>query len=134
MEHSSTVGRQPKNGLELKMPKFKHDCKGCSFVGTDSQGKDWYLHGTNDQCRTIVRRLSNHPEDYQSVTIGETVKITNLEVTALRMGFQLNDLELIRYGQKFVQDAASWKSVKESRESWLDWNDESLFSNCSLQS
>ena len=113
----------------MKKPRHKHDCERCKFYGTDVDGNDWYLCPSGVfGCRTIVMRYGDRGEEYGSVTIGETVVPTRMEIRALRMGLELNDAELIQYGKKYARNAAEYKSIKDSEEG-PRVEDENLFSD-----
>lgn len=107
-------------------PLYDHDCVNCEYLGTDKKETDWYICSIEDSARTIVRRFSSKPSNYSSVTIGESVKITQLETLALRMGLKLTEKELIMFGQRYIRSSIQYSSIKDSVENGPDCEDENL--------
>lgn len=97
-------------------PKYPHDCEGCHFMGTDTQGSDWYVCGKWKEPRTLLRRYGEEDYEYESGTIGVTVVPQRIVVRAARMGFKFNDAELRRFGEAYVKDFTSYKSIQDSEE------------------
>jgi len=108
------------------MPKYIHDCEGCIFLGTDSQDTDWYVHNSvSGRGRTLLRRFSDTPSDYESGTIGETVTPQRIVIRAARMGFEFNDTEMRIFAKAYVYNFKEYKSMADSAEGPL-WSDETL--------
>jgi len=111
------------------MPKHRHDCAECVFMGTDSQGADWYVHDAPSKrgLRTLIRRFSSEPSDYESGTIGETVKPQRIVVLASRMGFVFNEAEMECFANAYIAEFTAYKSMQDSREGPSE-EDENLLS------
>ncbi len=107
------------------MPIHEHDCDNCTFLGTDKKETDWYVCGPPDM-RSLIRRHSSDGPDYTSGLIAGCVTMTELEKLAVRMGFEFNDFELVRYGKLYVDDKASYFSAQDVAENGPDMEDERL--------
>lgn len=97
------------------VPKFKHDCTGCKFIGNGSYHNkivDWYVcDGVIG--RTIIARYSDVGPDYSSTPIGGCVDITNLEMAALAQGLDLTPNEKDTLLKKLLTKRRQALSIKE---------------------
>lgn len=77
------------------MPKFKHNCKGCKFLGTfhiiDEEDKDFYICGAEeeDETRTFLIKNSDLEYDYESAPLFCCAELTDLDKIALFGGLEL---------------------------------------------
>lgn len=107
------------------MSNYTHDCDGCTFLGTDQRGGDWYVCG-KPKMRSIIRRFGNEGCEYESGLIAGCVEMTRLEILSARMGFEFNDHEMIRYAKIYVGKQKEYKSAADGRDNGPDFEDENL--------
>lgn len=86
----------------MTKPTYKHDCSGCSFLGSDAFNGvlvDWYICAFSETTlpeslrRTIIARRGDDPADYSSSSICGTVVPTNIVMAALARGLDLTSAE-----------------------------------------
>lgn len=107
------------------MSKFEHSCDGCTFLGTDQKGRDWYVCG-KPESRSLILRHGNRMSEYQSCPVAACVAMTALERLAARMGFEFNDYELKRLAQIYLREQTEYKSIADSRDNGPAQEDEGL--------
>ncbi len=109
----------------MSKPIHEHDCDGCTFLGTDQRGKDWYVCG-KPKMRSLIRRYGSKGSDYESGLIAGCVTMTYLERLAARMGFEFNEHEMKRFAQIYIKDQVEYKSIADSRDNGPAPEDEEL--------
>ncbi len=97
----------------MPKPSFEHDCDGCTFLGTDQRGKDWYVCGKSE-LRSLIRRYGSDGCEYESGLVAGCVTMTHLERLAARMGFEFNDHEMKRFAQIYIKEQTEYKSIADS--------------------
>ncbi len=107
------------------MPNFTHDCDKCTFLGTDDEGRDWYVCGL-PKMRSLIRRYGNEGCEYESGLIAGCVVMTRFEILASRMGFKFNDHERMRFGDIHIKKQSEYKSAADGRDNGPSAEDDDL--------
>lgn len=117
--------------LESKMPKFKHDCGGCKFLGTTNikyrgdREHDIYICGNEEQThdvRDIVLRYGNEDHEYTSYGIFEGTVLSWTDRIILMNGFELTKTEEQRLLKVLCSEYQNKLTQKDYRNFLIDFD------------
>jgi hypothetical protein len=104
------------------MPKYKHDCTECKFLGTGKKyglvfsDIDFYICGGNG-LRTLIARYGDNGDEYTSSPLFICTTLTSLDQVALFNGLELTreeEVRLLKVLLRMYATGRSWEDIAKS--------------------